>query len=156
MAFDNFQHVRKNHKHDRPHIQQLPFLLVPTSDISSDRRCLYNVTRKSIREFQLKIPYNIRTSGYSHDWLIFVDDSFQVTLFNPFSRKSIHLPPLKRLLFEKCDRDEFDEMSALHHLERFEYEKRMREECDEEDIEYEEPESDGELELEENSEEAEE
>ena len=44
-------------------------------------------------------------------------------------------------------------MSALPHLERFEYEKRMREECDEEDIEYDELESDGELELEENSEE---
>ena len=44
-------------------------------------------------------------------------------------------------------------MSALPHLERFEYVKRMREECDEEDIEYEELESDGELELEENSEE---
>ena len=39
------------------------------------------------------------------------------------------------------------------HLEKFKYEKRMREECDEEDIEYEELESNGELELEENSEE---
>ena len=44
-------------------------------------------------------------------------------------------------------------MLALPHLERFEYEKQMREECDEEDVEYKELESDGELELEENSEE---
>ena len=155
VTFDNFQHVRKNHKHDRPHQQQLHFLLVPIADNSSDCRCLYDVTRKSLREFQLKIPYNIRTSGYSHGWLIFVNDSFQVTLFNHFLGKSIHLPPLKRLLFEKRYHDEFDEMSALPHLERFEYVKRMREECDEEDIEYEELESDGELELEENSEEEE-
>ena len=44
-------------------------------------------------------------------------------------------------------------MSTLPHLQRFEYEKRIREECDEEDIEYKEPKSDGEIELEENREE---
>ena len=129
--------MRTNHKHDRPHQQQVPLLMVPTTDNSTDRRCLYDVTRKSLCEFQLKIPYNIRCGGCSHGWLILVEESFEVTLFNPFSGKAIHLPPLKRLVFEKRYRDEFNEMSALPHLQMVEYEKRMREECDEEEIEYE-------------------
>ena len=77
----------------------------------------------------MKIPYNILSGR-----LILADDSFQVTLFNPFSGKSIHFPPLKTLIFEKRYWDEFDEMLALPDLQIFEYEKRMCEECDEEDM----------------------
>ena len=83
------------------HTQQLPLLMVPTPDNSKVRRGLYSATRKTLCRSQLSVPHNKRCCGSSHGWLITVDDSSVVTLFNPFSGKIISFPPLRRLESEK-------------------------------------------------------
>ena len=132
IAYQNY----RNPPCDPRRCHQLPLLMVPTPDSSTDTRSLYDVRRKRLYDFRLKVPYHRRCAGSSHGWLIFVHDSYQVTLFNPFSGKSIHLPPIRRLFFEKRIRDEVDEMSVLPDFEKYQYEKKLRDEYDEEEEEY--------------------
>ena len=104
---EKLEQVRANHKrhcsnhkrHCSDH-QQLPLLMVPTSDTSRERSALlYDVTQKGGCKFYLRLP-EARCRGSSHGWLIVVDPSFKVILVNPHSRKFIHLPVLQRLVFE--------------------------------------------------------
>ncbi|XP_019081113.1 uncharacterized protein LOC109124048 [Vitis vinifera] len=99
---EKLQHLRSNHKrHCRLH-QQVPLLMAPTADNSRERCCLYDVMNgKSLWEVQLR-QGRWRCGGSSHGWLILVNnDSYKVTLHNPFSGKLIHLPPLEKSSFRE-------------------------------------------------------
>ncbi|KAL6311630.1 hypothetical protein AAG906_027370 [Vitis piasezkii] len=99
---EKLQHLRSNHKrHCRLH-QQVPLLMAPTADNSRERCCLYDVMNgKSLWEVQLR-QGRWRCEGSSHGWLILVNnDSYKVTLHNPFSGKLIHLPPLEKSSFRE-------------------------------------------------------
>lgn len=92
--------------------------MVPKDD-SKERRFLYSViNRKRLGEFELRLPRNVTYCGSSLGWLIIIDDAFEVSLFNPFSRKIILFSPLKRLAFEKRLLKEYDEREITHvHLQ---------------------------------------
>ncbi|KAL6311548.1 hypothetical protein AAG906_005138 [Vitis piasezkii] len=97
---EKLQHLRSNHKrHCRLH-QQVPLLMAPTADNPRERCCLYDVMNgKSLWEVQLR-QGRWRCEGSSHGWLILVNnDSYKVTLHNPFSGKLIHRPPLEKSTF---------------------------------------------------------
>ncbi|KAJ9679459.1 hypothetical protein PVL29_021403 [Vitis rotundifolia] len=117
------------------HTHQLPLLMVPTPDNSKVRRSLYSVTRKTLCRSQLSVPYNKRCCGSSHGWLITVDDSFVVTLFNPFSGKIISFPPLRRLESEKRLLRQYAELDSLEYRKQVmeEFSSSEREEEDEEE-----------------------
>ena len=53
--------------------------------------------RKPLVEFEFRLG-SWKCEGCYHGWLILVGDrrSYEVTLYNPFSEKLIHLPPLER------------------------------------------------------------
>nr|CAN69312.1 hypothetical protein VITISV_003088 [Vitis vinifera] len=106
---EKLQHLRSNHKrHCRLH-QQVPLLMAPTADNSRERCCLYDVMNgKSLWEVQLR-QGRWRCGGSSHGWLILVNnDSYKVTLHNPFSGKLIHLPPLEKSSFRELSGREED------------------------------------------------
>ncbi|XP_059629183.1 putative F-box protein At5g55150 isoform X2 [Cornus florida] len=80
---------------------QVPFLMVPTEDNSEERRSLYSITHNKLYDFQLRVPYKKRLSGSSHGWLFTVEESFALTLINPFSGAMVELPPIMdRSIFE--------------------------------------------------------
>ncbi|XP_059646209.1 putative F-box protein At5g55150 [Cornus florida] len=86
--------------------KQVPFLMVPTEDNSEKRRSLYSITHNKLYDFQLRVPYKKRLSGSSHGWLFTVEESFALTLINPFSSATIELPPIMdRLEFEHVEDD---------------------------------------------------
>ncbi|XP_059669576.1 F-box protein At2g17036-like [Cornus florida] len=87
--------------------RQVPFLMVSTED-SNERRSLYNISHNKLYDFELRIPYKKRFCGSSHGWLFTVEESFAITLINPFSSDTIQLPPI-------MDRAEFDR--AEDHVE---------------------------------------
>ncbi|KAJ9681317.1 hypothetical protein PVL29_020277 [Vitis rotundifolia] len=100
---EKLEHLRSNHKlHCRLH-QQVPLLMAPSADNPRERCCLYDVMKGGIWEVQSRLLGRWRYEGSSHGWLILVDlDSYKVTLYNPFSGKLIHLPPLEKSIFLKC------------------------------------------------------
>ncbi|XP_059635614.1 F-box protein At2g17036-like [Cornus florida] len=75
--------------------RQVPFLMVPSQDDShQERRSLYNIINNKLFDFQVRVPYKKRLSGSSHGWLFTVEESFGLTLINPFSGATIELPPI--------------------------------------------------------------
>ncbi|OWM84707.1 hypothetical protein CDL15_Pgr027494 [Punica granatum] len=81
----------------KPAPTQLPMLLVPTDDNSTTHRGLYCVDGNRVLGSRLHIPYSKRCCGSSHGWLIFAEEDLALTLFNPFSQETIHLPPITRV-----------------------------------------------------------
>ncbi|KAJ9681429.1 hypothetical protein PVL29_020346 [Vitis rotundifolia] len=99
-VFEKLRQLRTNHKRHCSLHQQVPLLMAPTTDNSRYRGLLYDVMKgKSLCEFPRPSLYHI--SGSSHGWLILVDKSYKVTLFNPLSEKHIHLPPIDKSIFKK-------------------------------------------------------
>ncbi|CAN6553605.1 unnamed protein product [Malus baccata var. baccata] len=84
----------KQHRLVKSRHNQLPMLMVPTKDSSNKRRSLYSVTRGKTYGFELHVPYSKRCCGSSHGWLACVDDNLVVTLLNPFTGRTISLPPV--------------------------------------------------------------
>ena len=78
-------------RHCRLH-QKLPLVLV---SFRIGTFCLYDVVQgKCVWEFQMK-QGDWRFEGCSHGWLILLHlRTHEVRLYNPFSGKSIHLPPI--------------------------------------------------------------
>ncbi|CAN0901882.1 Probable F-box protein At4g22165 [Linum grandiflorum] len=74
--------------------KQVPLLLVPSKNRSREWRSLYNVTRDKFLDTKLRIPYHRRCCGSSHGWLAFLEKDYCVTLYNPFTRVEISLPPV--------------------------------------------------------------
>ncbi|KAJ7965204.1 F-box protein [Quillaja saponaria] len=80
--------------------QAVPMLLVPTPDNKEDKRSLYSVAKNQIYDFQLNIPSNKRLAGSSQGWVVLADKcltskgKLNLTLLNPFSGKTIYLPPV--------------------------------------------------------------
>ncbi|XP_059629205.1 uncharacterized protein LOC132271750 [Cornus florida] len=94
-------------------LKQVPFLMVPSKDNSDERRGLYNITHNKVFDFQLCVPYQKRLSGSSHGWLFTVEETFGITLINPFSGATIELPPIMDLSYfhppDESDDDDDDD-----------------------------------------------
>ncbi|XP_057507045.1 probable F-box protein At1g44080 [Actinidia eriantha] len=78
-----------------PHKQVVPMLLMPEVEEPDDnhgRRKLYSVTQNKFLKLEIQVPYRRRCSGSSHGWLATVEEDFGITLFNPFSGKSLRFP----------------------------------------------------------------
>ncbi|CAL8164021.1 unnamed protein product [Prunus armeniaca] len=76
--------------------KQIPMLIIPTIDGSSERRGLYSVTQGKTCSFELNVYYSKRFCGSSHGWLACVDENLVVTLLNPFTGCTISLPPVPK------------------------------------------------------------
>ncbi|XP_059629222.1 putative F-box protein At3g25750 [Cornus florida] len=98
-------------------LRQVPFLMVPSKDNSDERRSLYSITHNKIDDFQLRVPYQKRLSGSSHGWLFTVEETFGVTLINPFSGATIELPPIMDLSYfhppDETDDDDDDDNDPI-------------------------------------------
>lgn len=68
--------------------------LIPSKE-SNQERCLYNVVQDKVLEFKFQVDYGERFCGSSHGWLISLDETPTITLLNPFSNKTIKLPPIE-------------------------------------------------------------
>ncbi|KAJ9679199.1 hypothetical protein PVL29_021206 [Vitis rotundifolia] len=113
------------------HRRQVPFLMSRTKD---DIGNLHSVTQKKMYKFRFPMPDNMKCCGSSLGWLIMVDVTMDVILFNPFSGNAITLPPIRRLVFEKRYALEVEDILRLSALQRYEYEIRLREEYGEEEL----------------------
>ncbi|XP_050365472.1 putative F-box protein At5g55150 [Argentina anserina] len=104
--------AKKNQRELMSRRSQPPMLLI-TDEENSWR--LYNIIDDKVLDMQLRAP-NRRFCGSSKGWLIFVDETFAITLLNPFSVKLrekkkkanatiIRLPPLhgEKWWIRKCD-----------------------------------------------------
>ncbi|XP_004298358.1 PREDICTED: F-box protein At2g26160-like isoform X2 [Fragaria vesca subsp. vesca] len=72
----------------------LPMLMIPFG--SRTKRMVCSLSEGKIyTNVQLPVPYDKRCSGSSHGWLATADETFAITLLNPFRKaEAIHLPPL--------------------------------------------------------------
>ncbi|XP_062021097.1 F-box protein At2g17036-like [Rosa rugosa] len=109
-----FSVAKDNQRQRISRFQQPPMLLISSADEENSWN-LYNVVDDKVLDMQLRVP-NRRFCGSSKGWLIFVDESFAVTLLNPFcsnvrgkKKKTnvtiIRLPPLhgKKVWIKRCD-----------------------------------------------------
>lgn len=83
--------------------KQLPMLL---HNSESMKHALYSVAGENLvlTKANLHIPNtkNVRCCGSSHGWLMFIQyDTFALILFNPFTRATIHLPPIIKFSTEE-------------------------------------------------------
>ena len=113
------------------HRRQVPFLMSRTKDNIGN---LHSVTQKKMYKFRFPMPDNMKCCGSSLGWLIMLDVTMDVILFNPFSGNTITFPPIRRLVFEKRCALEYDYIHGLSALKRYEYEIRIREEYGEEEL----------------------
>ncbi|OWM78549.1 uncharacterized protein LOC116192486 isoform X2 [Punica granatum] len=80
--------------HKRPFF---PVLLIPAKDNSPTHRGWYNaVENRIVTDSRFRVPYNKRCCS-SHGWLIFTEETLALTLFNPLSGATIHLPPVSKV-----------------------------------------------------------
>ncbi|KAL6187807.1 hypothetical protein ACLB2K_039202 [Fragaria x ananassa] len=72
----------------------IPMLMIPFG--SRTKRMVCSLSEGKIyTNVQLPVPYDKRCSGSSHGWLATADETFAITLLNPFTKaEAIHLPPL--------------------------------------------------------------
>ncbi|TYK19445.1 F-box protein SKIP23-like [Cucumis melo var. makuwa] len=100
LVCKSWNFVALRHRHQRSVITsefpQLPMLIVPSKDDIEKQHCLYDVTNNKIRTADFKFCFNKRCCGSSFGWLIMHEETFDVTLFNPFSGTVIRLPPLPK------------------------------------------------------------
>ncbi|XP_059636518.1 F-box protein SKIP23-like [Cornus florida] len=75
---------------------QLPWLMLPPPRThQTHRRSFFNLSTNKTHRLDLpEIPYHRRRCGSSHGWLVFLHESPEIYLLNPFTRSKIHLPPL--------------------------------------------------------------
>ncbi|KAK9944146.1 hypothetical protein M0R45_009727 [Rubus argutus] len=106
--------AKDNQRQHKSRCHHPPVLLISSADEENSWN-LYNVVNDKVLDMQLRVP-NRRFCGSSKGWLIFLDESFVVTLLNPFSAKDkgkkkktnatiIRLPPLrlKKEWIKSCD-----------------------------------------------------
>ena len=60
-----------------------------------------------------------RCCGSSLGWLIMIDDTMEVILFNPFSGNTITFPPIRNLVFEKLCELEYEDIRRLSMQEEY-------------------------------------
>ncbi|XP_068319501.1 F-box protein SKIP23-like [Pyrus communis] len=105
----HWKSVALHHKQQRVKSRhnQLPMLMIPTKHNSDERRGLYGVTQRKPYNFELYVPYKKRCCGSSHGWLACADDNLAITLLNPFTGRTIRLPPVTEVPPQaetfKCD-----------------------------------------------------
>ncbi|XP_034219016.1 uncharacterized protein LOC117630393 [Prunus dulcis] len=95
----NWQSVagHQKHQHLKSCHKQLPMLMVPNKHNRHERRGLYSVAKGKTCSFELHVPYNRRLCGSTHGWLACVDEILEVTLLNPFTKRTIRLPPFAQV-----------------------------------------------------------
>ena len=90
--------IALRHKHQRSLItsnhSQLPMLIVPSEYDSEKQHCLYDLTNNEIRPVDFVCSFNKRCCGSSFGWLILLEETLDITLFNPFNGNKIHIPPI--------------------------------------------------------------
>lgn len=105
----HWESVALHHKQQRVKYRhnQLPMLMIPTKNNSGERHGLYSVTQGKPYNFELYVPYKKCCGGSSHGWLAFADDNLAITLLNPFTGRTIRLPPVTEVPPQaetfKCD-----------------------------------------------------
>ncbi|KAJ9679194.1 hypothetical protein PVL29_021201 [Vitis rotundifolia] len=120
-----------NFKSGSLHQRRVPFLMSRTKDNIGN---LHSVTQKKTYKFRFPVPGNMKCCDSSLGWLIMLNATVDVILFNPFSGNTITFPPIRRLVFEKRCALEYHYIHGLSALKRYEYEIRMREEYGEEEL----------------------
>ncbi|KAI8558827.1 hypothetical protein RHMOL_Rhmol04G0126700 [Rhododendron molle] len=82
------------------HKQSFPMLLtppLPPTKAAGDHHLrwrLYSLTCGKLLNWEIKMPsYSQRLCGSSYGWLGAVNEDLTITFFNPFSGKSVQLPP---------------------------------------------------------------
>ncbi|KAJ9679211.1 hypothetical protein PVL29_021218 [Vitis rotundifolia] len=93
--------------------RQVPFLISRTGDNIGN---LHSVTQKKMYKWRFPVPDNMkccRCCGSSLGWLIMIDDTMEVILFNPFSGNTITFPPIRNLVFEKLCKLEYEDICSL-------------------------------------------
>ncbi|XP_059669346.1 putative F-box protein At3g25750 [Cornus florida] len=78
----------------KKNLNQWPMLLVPTKSGDQQYCKLYNVFYHTMYDCRLPLPYTQRCCGSSHGWLVRAEQDLSITLINPFSGKTISLPPV--------------------------------------------------------------
>ncbi|KAK9715031.1 hypothetical protein RND81_06G138100 [Saponaria officinalis] len=83
---------------------QIPLLMIPSKNKVKSRRSFYDLTNsRRYDSLHSLVPYTIKACGSSCGWLIFLEKTMQIVLYNPFvkhSRKNradigvIKLPPV--------------------------------------------------------------
>ncbi|KAK9715042.1 hypothetical protein RND81_06G139100 [Saponaria officinalis] len=83
---------------------QIPLLMIPSINKVKSRRSFYDITNSGRYDsLHSLVPYTIKACGSSYGWLIFLEKTMQIVLYNPFvkhSRKNradtgvIKLPPV--------------------------------------------------------------
>ncbi|TYJ25070.1 hypothetical protein E1A91_A07G023700v1, partial [Gossypium mustelinum] len=78
----------------------VPMLMIPSKK-SATKRKIYSLQAKSkIAEIEFPKPYTWRYCGSYYGWLATVDESFNITLSNPFENLSIHLPQFDSMAYD--------------------------------------------------------
>ncbi|TYH14692.1 hypothetical protein ES288_A06G240800v1 [Gossypium darwinii] len=78
----------------------VPMLMIPSKKRTTKRK-LYSLQAKSkIAEIEFLKPYTWRYCGSCYGWLVTVDESFNITLSNPFKNLSIHLPQFDSMAYD--------------------------------------------------------
>ncbi|KGN56200.1 hypothetical protein Csa_011053 [Cucumis sativus] len=90
--------IALRYKHHRSlitsNLPQLPMLIVPSEYDSGKQHCLYDLINNEIRPVDFVCSFNKRCCGSSFGWLIMLEDTLDITLFNPFNGNVIHIPPI--------------------------------------------------------------
>ncbi|KAG4166720.1 hypothetical protein ERO13_A13G150700v2 [Gossypium hirsutum] len=78
----------------------VPMLMIPFKK-SATKRKIYSLQAKSkIAEIEFPKPYTWRYCGSCYGWLATVDESFNITLSNPFENLSIRLPQFDSMAYD--------------------------------------------------------
>ncbi|KAB2049299.1 hypothetical protein ES319_A13G167100v1 [Gossypium barbadense] len=78
----------------------VPMLMIPLKK-SATKRKIYSLQAKSkIAEIEFPKPYTWRYCGSCYGWLATVDESFNITLSNPFENLSIRLPQFDSMAYD--------------------------------------------------------
>ncbi|XP_074274047.1 putative F-box protein At5g55150 [Silene latifolia] len=96
--------IMKDHRNVIRSKTQIPLLMIPSNKKVKSRRSFFDVTcSRRFDSLHALVPYNIKACGSSHGWLIYLEKTMKIVLYNPFqshSRKNrenigvIKLPPV--------------------------------------------------------------
>ncbi|XP_058105864.1 putative F-box protein At5g55150 [Magnolia sinica] len=75
--------------------RQLPWLML-FGNLESESCCFYSLSDNKVRTLNLPEFRGMRCIGSSDGWLVTLNESGDISLWNPFSRAKIQLPSLKQ------------------------------------------------------------
>ncbi|XP_039005262.1 uncharacterized protein LOC120132591 [Hibiscus syriacus] len=88
--------------------RQVPLLMIPIKDKSSERRVLYDIIDKKRMIWSCRC-YNRRCCGSSYGWIATIDHTLAIKLINPFNDDIINLPSVDICAIEfTTEEDEYE------------------------------------------------